>query len=98
MINLQNYQFNYSLTGNINQPVIFLLHGFMGNSNDFVEVMSELSQYFCCLTVDLPGHGKTKVIGSDDYYNMPNTAIALIDLLDNLKIDKLSLSQHFKIG
>ncbi len=91
MINLQNYQFNYSLTGNINQPVIFLLHGFMGNSNDFVEVMSELSQYFCCLTVDLPGHGKTKVIGSDDYYNMQNTAIALIDLLDNLKIDKCCL-------
>lgn len=91
MYNCQNYQLNYSLTGNVNKPVILLLHGFMGNSNDFVEVMPQMSQYFSCLTVDLPGHGKTKVTGDDEYYNMPNTALALINLLDNLKIDKCCL-------
>nr|WP_293090492.1 2-succinyl-6-hydroxy-2,4-cyclohexadiene-1-carboxylate synthase [Okeania sp. SIO3B5] len=85
------YQLNYYLTGRINKPVILLLHGFMGSSNDFVDFIPQLCEYFCCLIVDLPGHGKTIVNGSDEYYDMENTAIALIHLLDELKIDKCYL-------
>ena len=91
MIYLKNYQFSYSLTEKNNKQVILLLHGFMGSSNDFIEIIPQLSKRFCCLTVDLPGHGKTRVFGSEEYYNMPNTAIALIGLLDNLKIEKCYL-------
>ena len=85
------YQLNYYLTGRINKPVILLLHGFMGSSNDFVDFIPQLCEYFCCLTVDLPGHGKTIVTGSDEYCDMENTAIALIHLLDELKIDECYL-------
>ncbi|WP_375340748.1 2-succinyl-6-hydroxy-2,4-cyclohexadiene-1-carboxylate synthase [Okeania sp. SIO2C9] len=85
------YQFNYYLTGNTNKPVILLLHGFMGSSNDFFDFIPQLCEYFCCLTVDLPGHGKTIVTGSDEYYDMENTAIGLIHLLDELKIDQCYL-------
>lgn len=85
------YQLHYYLTGKINKPVILLLHGFMGSSNDFVDFLPQLCEYFCCLTVDLPGHGKTIVTGSDKYYDMENTAIALIHLLDEFKIDKCYL-------
>ncbi|MGD1704522.1 2-succinyl-6-hydroxy-2,4-cyclohexadiene-1-carboxylate synthase [Dapis sp. BLCC M229] len=88
MLDGKNYKFNYSLTEKKNKQVILLLHGFMGSSNDFIEIIPQLSKKFCCLTVDLPGHGKTRVFGSEEYYNMPNTAIALIDLLDDLKIEK----------
>ena len=90
-INFTNYQFHYSLTGSKHQPVILLLHGFMGNSQDFSPIISLLSENFYCLAVDLPGHGKTQVIGSEDCYNMPNTAQALIALLDNLEIQKCFL-------
>ncbi|NET42229.1 2-succinyl-6-hydroxy-2,4-cyclohexadiene-1-carboxylate synthase [Okeania sp. SIO2B3] len=85
------YQLNYYLTGKTNKPVILLLHGFMGSSNDFVDFIPQLCKYFCCLTVDLPGHGKTIVTGSDGYYDMENTAIGLIHLLDELKIDNCYL-------
>ncbi len=91
MVDFKNYQFNYSLSDISNKPVILLLHGFMGSSNDFMDVIPQLSAIFCCLIVDLPGHGKTRIIGSDEYYNMPNTAKALINLLDELKIDKCNL-------
>jgi len=87
----KNYKFNYSLAKKNNKQVILLLHGFMGSSNDFIEVIPQLSKKFCCLTVDLPGHGKTRIFGSEKYYNMPNTAIALIGLLDDLKIEKCYL-------
>ncbi|GAA6619302.1 2-succinyl-6-hydroxy-2,4-cyclohexadiene-1-carboxy late synthase [Scytonema sp. NUACC26] len=65
----------------------------MGNSHEFDDAIALLSNDFYCLTVDLPGHGKTQVIGESDRYTMANTAIALIHLLDELKI-----SQCFLLG
>ncbi|NEQ40087.1 MAG: 2-succinyl-6-hydroxy-2,4-cyclohexadiene-1-carboxylate synthase [Okeania sp. SIO3I5] len=91
MVDGKIYQFNYFLTEKNKKQIILLLHGFMGSSDDFIEVIPQLSKKFCCLTVDLPGHGKTRVFGSEEYYNMPNTAIALIGLLDDLKIEKCYL-------
>ncbi|MEG3842793.1 2-succinyl-6-hydroxy-2,4-cyclohexadiene-1-carboxylate synthase, partial [Microcoleus sp. herbarium14] len=48
-------------------------------------------QSYCCLAVDLPGHGKTRVSGDESCYNMTNTAQGLIHLLDDLQIDKCLL-------
>lgn len=91
MEKFKSYQFHYSLTGNKNQPLILLLHGFTCDSQDFDQIISLLSQSYCCLAVDLPGHGRTKVIGDESCYNMSNTAKALINLLDDLQIDKCLL-------
>ncbi|MBD2483473.1 2-succinyl-6-hydroxy-2,4-cyclohexadiene-1-carboxylate synthase [Planktothrix sp. FACHB-1365] len=85
-IRLKNYQFYYTLNGDINQPVILFLHGFLGNSQDFNARIFPLFSQFCCLTIDLPGHGKTQVLGEDSYYTMPQTATALIEVLNHLKI------------
>ncbi|VXD21128.1 Alpha/beta hydrolase fold protein [Planktothrix serta PCC 8927] len=85
-LRLKNYQFYYTLNGNINQPLILFLHGFLGNSQDFNTRISPLFPQFCCLTIDLPGHGQTQVLGEDSYYTMSETATALIEVLDSLKI------------
>lgn len=90
---LGNYQFHYSFNGFSEKPLILFLHGFMGNSQEFNEAIELISNQFYCLTVDLPGHGKTQVLGGDEYYNMANTASALIQLLDDL-----SISQCFLVG
>ncbi|MEH2324495.1 MAG: 2-succinyl-6-hydroxy-2,4-cyclohexadiene-1-carboxylate synthase [Nostoc sp.] len=84
-------KFNYSLNVNINKPLILLLHGFMGNINEFDEALKVLDEDFSYLTLDLPGHGKTKLLGSDEYYKIQPTAQAIINLLDELKIDKCYL-------
>lgn len=88
---IKPYKFHYRISGSPKQPKLLLLHGFMGSNDDFIEVISLLSQEFCCLAVDLPGHGKTQVQGGEACYNMSNTALGLIDLLDELKIDKCYL-------
>ncbi|MBD2775162.1 2-succinyl-6-hydroxy-2,4-cyclohexadiene-1-carboxylate synthase [Iningainema tapete] len=88
MYSLKNYQLHYSFTGSSDKPLILFLHGFMGNSHEFDEAIQLLSEEFYCLTVDLPGHGKTQVLGDDHCYTMANTALALIKLLDELKISK----------
>lgn len=85
----QDYQFNYVLIGDRQQPIILILHGFMGNIEDFSLVVSLLKDY-CCLVVDLPGHGKTQV-KQDRNYQMSNLAPALIKLLDSLNIKQCGL-------
>lgn len=63
----------------------------MGNIGEFDEAIKLLGDDFSYLTLDLPGHGKTQVLGGDKYYSMENTAQGLIDLLDELKINECFL-------
>ncbi len=88
---IKNYKFNYSLIGKLDKPLILFLHGFMGNIEEFDEAIKLLSDDFSYLKIDLPGHGKTQLLGRDEYYTMANTAYALINLLDELKITKCFL-------
>ncbi|VXD22261.1 2-succinyl-6-hydroxy-2,4-cyclohexadiene-1-carboxylate synthase [Planktothrix paucivesiculata] len=90
-LKLKNYNFYYTINGNINQPIILFLHGFLGNSQDFNTRISPLFPQFCCLTLDLPGHGQTQVLGEDIYYKMPETAAALIEVLNHLNISQCYL-------
>jgi 2-succinyl-6-hydroxy-2,4-cyclohexadiene-1-carboxylate synthase len=86
-----NYRFHYSLSGSADKPIILFLHGFMGDCNEFNQVISFFSDQFCCLAVDLPGHGQTKVTGGDECYKMANTAHGLLKLLEQLSIEKCFL-------
>ena len=88
-VNRGNYNFNYVIYGDRQKPIILFLHGFMGNCHDFLVVIDRLSE-FCCLVVDLPGHGRTEV-KQDCNYLMQNTAQALIKLLQKLKIEQCFL-------
>ncbi|WP_199248130.1 2-succinyl-6-hydroxy-2,4-cyclohexadiene-1-carboxylate synthase [[Phormidium] sp. ETS-05] len=91
---LDNHQIYYQLTGSPNQPVIMFLHGFMGNSQDWENIISSLADKYRCLTLDLPGHGETKTTGGDNAYTISYTAHALIQLLDYLNIDKCFLAGY----
>ncbi|MEH1944546.1 MAG: 2-succinyl-6-hydroxy-2,4-cyclohexadiene-1-carboxylate synthase [Nostoc sp.] len=88
---LEKYKFNYYFNININKFIIIFLHGFMGNINEFDEAIKFLAEDFSYLILDLPGHGKTEVVEGDEYYGMEPTAKAIINLLDELKIDKCHL-------
>ena len=83
------YQFNYIFIGDRQKPIVFWLHGFMGNCDDFMSAIEYLPDY-CCLVVDLPGHGRTEV-AEDNNYQMPQVAQALIKLLNQLKIEQCIL-------
>jgi len=85
------YQFHYAFHGHRSLPVVLFLHGFMGSSADFDPTIAHLSTHFCCLTVDLPGHGQTLVEGEDALYTMPQTANAIVTWLDRLQISQCCL-------
>ncbi len=80
---LAPYAFHYELRGESSRPKLLFLHGFMGCGGDFAATIDALLPEFCCLTVDLPGHGQTQVLDSVGY-GMEVLAPALLNLLRQL--------------
>ena len=44
--------------GKSSLPRIIFLHGFLGSGSDWLPMVRQLSDKYCCMMVDLPGHGK----------------------------------------
>jgi 2-succinyl-6-hydroxy-2,4-cyclohexadiene-1-carboxylate synthase len=88
------YKWHFALLGNPIFPVLLLLHGWMGCGEDYAEVIESLRSRFYCIVIDLPGHGKTEVIGGDIGYGFINTARGIIHLLDSLGIDQCSIAGY----
>jgi len=64
---------NHELHGDPARPRVILLHGFMGSVRDWDEVVRILKHDYCCLLVDLPGHGKS-LDTADDAYTLAGAA------------------------
>lgn len=94
IMKLENYILNYELIKNYNQPLILFLHGFMGSIEEFDTVTKVLKDNFSYLLIDLPGHGKTQVLGGDEYYTIQKTATAIIELIEKLKINQCYLAGY----
>lgn len=84
-VSLGSAEFYYQRQGRPDAPPLLFLHGFLGNVQSFAIAKSYLAEQFCCLSVDLPGHGKTRVV-EDREYAMPQLAHRVIQLLDSLQI------------
>ncbi len=82
------FQFSFTRRGATTLPVILFLHGFLGSGEDFADIVPQLDDRFFCLCIDLPGHGKTCVVGD---YSLSSTAHAIVDLLDQLNIPQAIL-------
>ncbi|WP_310426193.1 2-succinyl-6-hydroxy-2,4-cyclohexadiene-1-carboxylate synthase [Chamaesiphon sp. VAR_48_metabat_135_sub] len=88
------YQWQFTLTGDINLPPLLLLHGWMGSCRDYAEIIELLRSRFYCIAIDLPGHGKTEVTSGDRGYGFVNTAIGIVQLLDSLEINRCSIAGY----
>jgi 2-succinyl-6-hydroxy-2,4-cyclohexadiene-1-carboxylate synthase len=88
------YQWHFTLTGDRTLPPLLLLHGWMGCCEDYAEIIELLKSRFYCIAIDLPGHGKTEIIGGDLGFDFVNTAQGIIDLLDQLQISYCSIAGY----
>jgi 2-succinyl-6-hydroxy-2,4-cyclohexadiene-1-carboxylate synthase len=88
------YLWHFTLTGNSNLPPLLLLHGWMGNCEDYAEVIESLRSQYYCIAIDLPGHGQTEVVGGDLGYGFVHTAIGITKLLESLNIDQCSIAGY----
>lgn len=50
---------SYRCQGQPSNPTIVLLHGFLGDKQDWSAVTEVLAKQYYCISIDLPGHGKS---------------------------------------
>jgi 2-succinyl-6-hydroxy-2,4-cyclohexadiene-1-carboxylate synthase len=71
----------YRLQGNPASPRVLFLHGFWGDRYSFDGVIEQLGDRVYALSLDLPGHGQTPILGN---CAMETVAGQVMDLLDRL--------------
>lgn len=72
----------YTVCGSVKNLPILFLHGFLGSSDDWEEVICQLEKKFYCIAVHLPGHGSPL---TDDF------PLMLQKTLQSLRLDKVAL-------
>lgn len=82
------FAFHFRTSGNPDKPPVLFLHGFMGSSEDWKNVIQFVSFDYYCITIDLPGHGKTDL---EKNLTFEKTAIALIEFLKLQKMRRCFL-------
>ena len=67
--------------GNPSLPRIVFLHGFLGSGSDWLLVTRELQNDYCCMMVDLPGHGSANLLQTqppDNFFIQTVDALAAL--------------------
>lgn len=80
----------YTTKGDRNNPAIVFLHGLLGSAAEWDEITAHLVPTHFCLQIDLPGHGGSALC-RQDIFPMPACADAVIELLEELAIERAGL-------
>jgi 2-succinyl-6-hydroxy-2,4-cyclohexadiene-1-carboxylate synthase len=83
----------YTVSGDPRRPAILFLHGFMGSSADWDDVIPALGERHYCLAPDLPGHGISLGL-PPEAYTVESAATMIRELLDGLKVPRATLAGY----
>src|SRR6202522_4412258 len=82
----------YREAGDVNAPVVLLLHGFPSSSFMFRELIPRLANDYRVIAPDLPGFGFTEVPSERQYsYTFDRLALTIDALTRALKIDRYAI-------
>jgi 2-succinyl-6-hydroxy-2,4-cyclohexadiene-1-carboxylate synthase len=82
---------HYQVRGDLSNPAILFLHGFLGLGEDWFEIAQDLSRDHFCVLPDLSGHGQSRELSGHQSPDMAATSEAIVNLLDDLKMDRVTL-------
>jgi 2-succinyl-6-hydroxy-2,4-cyclohexadiene-1-carboxylate synthase len=78
---------NYEVSGDRRSPAVVFLHGFMGSSADWREIISVFGDHTFRIAVDLPGHGESLRLPPDTY-TINGATRAVIRTMDGLEVTR----------
>ena len=77
--------------GEINQPVVLLIHGFGADASNWLRFVGELENEFYFVVPDLPGHGKSTRDPTLNY-RMAAQSRRLLTLMDELGVEQFHVA------
>jgi pimeloyl-ACP methyl ester carboxylesterase len=92
-VDVEGVQYFYREVGENNPDTILMIHGFLGSSYDFIDVMNALKDRYHVIAVDLIGFGLSEKPIDFDYAKQ-NQAQGLVKFLDTLGIDEVTIMAH----
>ncbi|MCG9738884.1 2-succinyl-6-hydroxy-2,4-cyclohexadiene-1-carboxylate synthase [Shewanella insulae] len=82
----------YRCDGDSQQPVLVLLHGLLGDKDDWQTILPRLSRHFFCIALDLPGHGDSPALDGEPHSSgFRRVVTQILSTLDKLKISHFHL-------
>jgi len=92
-VQVADVEYFYREAGDPAQETILMIHGFLGSSYDFIETIENLKTDYHVIAVDLIGFGLSQKSETFNY-SKKNQADYLIDFLDALDIDSVTIIAH----
>ena len=71
-------------------PLLFV-HGFTGNAEVWIDVISALTNSCSCIALDLPGHGDQTDVRSRDAFTFSGMCTILNNTLDEAEISRANI-------
>lgn len=88
-ISVNGVQYNVEIVGS--GTPLMCLHGFTGSTKTWTRLAADLRPQFSVILVDMLGHGNSSQPSDPRRYSMNHTIIDLLEILDQIKIDKIDL-------
>ena len=92
-VDVEGVQYFYREVGENNPDTILMIHGFLGSSYDFIDVMNALKDRYHIIAVDMIGFGLSEKPIDFDYAKQ-NQAQGLVKFLDTLGVDEVTIMAH----
>ena len=92
-VDVEGVRYFYREAGETNQETILMIHGFLGSSYDFIDVMNALKDRYRVIAVDLIGFGLSEK-SIDFNYAKQNQAEGLVNFLNTLGIEEVTIMAH----
>jgi len=92
-VDVEGVQYFYREVGENNPDTILMIHGFLGSSYDFIDVMNQLKDRYHVIAVDMIGFGLSEKPINFDYAKQ-NQAEGLVKFLDTLEIEEVTIMAH----
>ena len=89
-LTIDGWNIHYRTGGN--GPVLLMLHGFTLSSEQWTEFFDEFAPHHTVIAVDLPGHGKSDLLGEPFHFD--KWSDLMLKFLNELEIDSLSGIGH----
>jgi pimeloyl-ACP methyl ester carboxylesterase len=92
-VDVDGVRYFYREVGETNSETILMIHGFLGSSYDFIDVMNQLKDRYHVIAVDMIGFGLSEKPIEFNYAKQ-NQAQGLANFLDALEIDEVTIMAH----
>ena len=79
---------HYGVTKRRDAPAIVFLHGFMGSGSEWDEIVAAFAADHCCVTIDLPGHGRSPALECPEADAFEECANKIIEVIEKTGVSR----------